>query len=442
MHKIISPPSRIVYQKDKWYLYFDPINMRWVKVNEDGKKILSELELHPDYTEAVEYLGKKYEADETTILQFVTYMVDKARYLHRNEYQPRTITFPPRSSIPKTLYLHPSYRCNLQCVYCYNSKDRLFFTENESHNELTVEDYRLLFRQARQLGIKELVYTGGEPLLRKDIFEMARISKEMGFQTRIITNGTLITRKNAVSMIRCFDRISVSIDSSIAAENDCMRGKDTHKRALRGIRYLRELNGQVSCLGVTHPGTINSVMASWEYFVKQLGCLTFIPQAYIPQAEANKGLPELDEFVIKYGRIRSRINYANRTNGGAKLCNNCGICSGEIAIGADGYVFPCQSLLKKEFYGGNIKTESLQHILEESPVFKKLREFTVDDLEGCQKCEVKYLCGGGCRATHMNVTGDFLKNNRCYCAINKEIIINGMFEISNIPNVDTPPEEM
>jgi hypothetical protein len=58
MHKIISPPSRIVYQKDQWYLYFDPINMKWVKVNEDGKKILSELELHPNSTEAIEHLKK------------------------------------------------------------------------------------------------------------------------------------------------------------------------------------------------------------------------------------------------------------------------------------------------------------------------------------------------------------------------------------------------
>ncbi len=440
MNKIISPPNRVIYQKENWYVYFDPTSMMWVKVNEDGKKILSEFELDSDYAGAVEQLKQKYAADDATIEQFVIYMVEKAGYLHREEYHPRLITFPQKSIIPKTLYIHPSYRCNLKCAYCYNHKERHYYTEKKSYNELTVEDYRLLFQQAKQLGIKAVVYSGGEPLIREDIFEIASISKEMGFRTSIITNGTMITKEKAALLIRYFDRISVSIDSSIEAENDIMRGNGAHKGALRGIQYLRELNGAVSCLGVTRPENIDSVLTSWDYFVNQLGCLSFNSQAYIPMEEAKQNLPAVNEFVIKYGQIRNQLNYRNGNKSATGLSNHCGICSGEIAIGADGNVFPCQSLLNEEFCGGNIKTDSLKNILENSPIFKRLREFTVDQLEGCQACAIKYLCGGGCRASHLRITGDFLENNQYYCAINKEITVNGMFEMSIVPNVPLEQE--
>lgn len=442
MEKIISPPNRIIYKRDEWYLYYDPTNVRWVKVNEDGKKILSEIESNPNYSCVVEELMKKYSVDEATIRQFVTYLVEKAKYLHPEEYRPRRFHFPKDfNSTYMLLYIHPTFRCNLRCAYCYNEKDRHYHIGKESYDELTLEDYRDLFKQTRQLGIKTLVYSGGEPLLRKDLFDIARISKEMGFNNNIITNGTLITRKKAALLIQYFDRISVSIDSCIAGENDCMRGKGSYKRALRGIKYLRELDGEVTCLGVVHKGNIDSAAKSWDFFVNRLGCLTFMPQAYISTEDAKLDSSDLEEFAQKYGRMRCKINYWNEVKSMTTLRNKCGMCSGELSIGANGDVFPCQSLLKEVYCGGNIKNEPLKNILENSPVLKRLREFTVDEIDECKECEFKYLCGGGCRAKNENITGNFLENNRYYCDINKEITINGMFEASNVSNEGIVKEE-
>lgn len=434
MEKIISPPKRTVYKRGNWYLYYDPTNVRWIKVNDDGRKILSEIEANPDYSVALEKLEKKYGADEATVQQFISYLVEKAKYLHLDEYHARKIHFTNKEYISTymLLYIHPTFRCNLRCLYCYNEKDRHYHIEKESYNELSLENYRDLFKQARQFGIKALVYTGGEPLLRKDLFDIARVSKEMGFNNNIITNGTLINREKAALIIKYFDRISVSIDSCIAEENDCMRGKGSYKQALRGIKLLRELDGKVTCLGVVHKGNIENTAKSWDFFVNHLGCLTFMPQAYISADEAQKDSPALEEFAQKYGQMRCKINYWNEVKSRTTLRNKCGICSGELSIGANGDVFPCQSLLKEEYCGGNIKKDSLKNILETSPVLKRLRDFTVDEIDECRKCELKYLCGGGCRAKNENITGNFLENNRYYCAINKVITINGMFEASSI----------
>lgn len=441
MDTIVSPPKRHVYKREDWYLYYDPANITWIKVNEDGKKILSEFEHCQDYKKVVERLKEKYGGEEPVISKFVTYLVEKSGYLHKDTYHKRTITFPRKSTIPRTLYLHPTYRCNLRCFYCYNGNERNGYLDEESYEELKLEDYRELFRQARQLGIAALVYSGGEPLLRKDLFEIANMSKDMGFYNNLFTNGTLITKDNAALIIRYFDRISVSIDSFIEEENDCMRGAGVYKKALQGIRYLRNLNGKVTCLGVVHPQNIDNALKSWDYFVNQMGCLTFMPQAYIPKEDACKDIQELEIFAKKYGKMRCKINYWNEINVLLKLCNNCGMCASELAIGTDGNVFPCQGFLTREFICGNIKKDSLKNILENSPILKRLREFTVDDIEGCRDCEFKYLCGGGCRATNSKVTGDFHKNNRYYCAVDKEIIINSMFEMSSLSNEEKTLEE-
>ncbi|MDQ1351523.1 MAG: hypothetical protein QG657_1827 [Acidobacteriota bacterium] len=431
---VISPPKRIVYEKDDWYLFFDPNNVTWVKVNEDGRKILTAIENNPDFDTFSHQLQREYNTDAATIRQFVDYMVERAWYLHWDEYRCKEIIFSHENIVPKTLYIHPTYRCNLRCVYCYNGNERHFYTGNTNYDELTIADYHKLFEEANELGIGDIVYSGGEPLLREELFEIARISKEMGFHNNIITNGTLINREKAAALKDHFHRVSVSIDSCVADENDCMRGKGAHQRALNGISLLLEQDVKVNCLGVVHPGNIDNGLKSWHYFVKELGCVTFMPQLFITHDQACHESPELYDAAQNYGRMRCQINHWNKNKSAAALRNNCGMCTGELAIGADGNVFPCQTLLKEELCGGNIKHQSLREILEKSPQLKKMREFSVDQVKECSSCDIKYLCGGACRGIHSNITGDILKNNPYYCAANKEIIVNTMFEISSAPN--------
>lgn len=432
--RLISPPNRLIYEKEGWYLFFDPTNVTWVKVNDDGRKILALIESNPDFEAVIHRLEREYNTDEATIRQFVDYMVERAWYLHWGEYRRREIVFSHENVVPGTLYIHPTYRCNLRCTYCYNRSEREFYAENNKSDELIVADYCKLFEEVNELGIRDIVYSGGEPLLREELFDIARISKEMGFHNSIITNGTLITREKAAALKDHFHRVSVSVDSCVAEENDYMRGVGSYERTLNGIRLLRELGVRVNCLGVVHPGNIDNALKSWHYFVKELGCATFMPQLFITPDQACHELPELYDFARNYGRIRYQINRLNMNKSAAALRSNCGMCSGELAIGADGNVFPCQSLLKEELCGGNIKHRSLRDILEKSTQLKKMREFSVDQVEECVNCDIKYICGGACRGVHSNISGSIFKNNPYYCAANKEITVNAMFEASSASN--------
>lgn len=435
---IKAPPKRKIFKQDEWYVFYDPVNVKWIKVNESGKEIIQAIEENPILENAVKKLKQKYKdnVDENKIYQFIDYLADNAHYLHKGEYQRRKIDFKRGSIFPLSLYIHPTYDCNLNCVYCYNIDDRKRHTKDKDFSELTLEDYGRLFKEAKELGIHGIVFSGGEPLLRKDLFRVAKISKELGFPNSIITNGTLITRENARKIIQHFDHISVSIDSSSESENDLMRGKGSFQKALEGIRLLRSLDAGVACLGVTHKHNIDSVLESRDFFVNQLGCASFLPQLFIPTHEKLKTDQEIQEFVTRYAGIRNEINKDGDMYRRVSLKNNCGMCSGELAIGADGRVYPCQSLLKEEFCGGNIKENSLQNILENSPVLKKMREFTVDDIETCCECDFKYLCSGGCRAFHYEIYKDLAKTDTRFCPISETVVIQSMFESAVHSNVE------
>ncbi|MCP5104892.1 MAG: radical SAM protein [bacterium] len=444
MTKITAPSKlkRQIYSRDGWYVFFDPDNVKWVRVNEAGKEIIMNFEEDPNLENVVNHLTKKHQVDENKIMPFIDYLV-KAGYLHKGDYQKKGINFDETSIFPGTIYLHPTYKCNLDCVYCYNKSDRDTHSHADGFSELSFRDYERLLKEIKELGVSGITFSGGEPLLRADLFQIAKMSKELGFYNSIITNGTLVSEKNIPDIIECFDNISISIDSCKEEENDMMRGKGTFKKTMAAIRLLLSSGVNISCLGVAHPQNLDSVAESYDFFINQMGCSSFVPQMFIPSSTMETTSQDTLDFFTRYSGVRHDINKANRIYEGTGLMykNNCGMCTGELAIGADGGVFPCQSLLQEEFRGGNIKQESLRGILENSPVLKKMREVTVDTIEPCMECAIKYLCGGGCRAFHYDITGDINKTDRNACRISESILINSLFESTVQSNLDPPGQK-
>ncbi|MBE0460249.1 MAG: radical SAM protein [Candidatus Aminicenantes bacterium] len=443
--KIIAPSKRKNFKKNDWYLFYDPVNVRWIKVNEAGKEIILTIERFSLLQDVINSLKKRFKAKEETIIKFIEYLIN-ANYLHIDSYKVREFNF-GKALYPSSLYIHPTYRCNLNCYYCYNLDDREKYSAEGFYDELTFEEYKKLLTEVKEIGIRNLVFTGGEPLLRKDIFSIAKFSKDFGFHNSLITNGTLITPSNAKKIVELFDHISVSIDSYKEAENDQMRGKGTYKRVINGIIILKSFQGNVSCLGVAHKGNIDSLLDSRDFFIRKLGCNSFLPQFFIPHNQNNSDYfsnenKELKDLSGKYGTIRNEINKTMGVYRNIGLRNNCGMCSGELAVGADGKVFPCQSLLKEEFCGGNVRRESLSKILEDSAVFKEIRALSVDKYELCSDCDFRYLCGGGCRAIQYGIFKDLKKTFPLFCKFNKEIIINSMFESAVISSKDESQSEI
>jgi heme d1 biosynthesis radical SAM protein NirJ len=126
-------------------------------------------------------------------------------------------------------------RCNLACKHCYSiSADKDFA------GELTTDEVRAVMADLRAFGVPVLILSGGEPLLRPDIFELSRHAKEMGFYVGLSSNGTLIDAAMAERVAAVgYDYVGISLDG-IGATHDRFRGQDgAFAASLDGIRRLR-----------------------------------------------------------------------------------------------------------------------------------------------------------------------------------------------------------
>ncbi|MBF0593620.1 MAG: radical SAM protein [Candidatus Omnitrophica bacterium] len=134
-----------------------------------------------------------------------------------------------------------SRRCNLNCVHCYADSH-----DTDYAGELTTEDGKALIRDLKEFNVPVLLFSGGEPLMRKDLFELNTYARERGLRTVISTNGTLITPQVARKIKDTgFEYIGVSLDG-IGKNNDRFRGKiGAYDDALNGIRNLVDVGQKV-----------------------------------------------------------------------------------------------------------------------------------------------------------------------------------------------------
>lgn len=129
--------------------------------------------------------------------------------------------------------------CNLSCSHCFISCS----PENDKFKMMTLDQIKPYLEEAKSAGVKEFYFTGGEPFLNEEIFEILSASMKIG-PTSVLTNGTVISPRRAARLAEIFDssiyslEIRVSLDGFEAESNDRLRGKGSFDRAMKGIRNL------------------------------------------------------------------------------------------------------------------------------------------------------------------------------------------------------------
>lgn len=128
-------------------------------------------------------------------------------------------------------------RCNLLCHHCYSKA-----SANEKET-LALEDILATIPKLKKAGVNFVIFSGGEPLLRKDIFEIAQAMKDNQIMTYLSTNGTYINEKNAQKIIDTFNYIGISIDG-IGEVHDHFRGqKGSYDKSINAIKIIQSLGG-------------------------------------------------------------------------------------------------------------------------------------------------------------------------------------------------------
>jgi len=133
-------------------------------------------------------------------------------------------------------------KCNLHCVHCYSSAG-----DKDPAEVLNTEQAKSFIRDLADFGVPVILFSGGEPLLREDIFELANFAREQGIRTVLSTNGTLISKEVSKKIRNVgFAEVGISLDG-IGNKNDQFRSKKgAYETALQGIRNCIALGLRVS----------------------------------------------------------------------------------------------------------------------------------------------------------------------------------------------------
>ncbi|NOX33934.1 MAG: heme b synthase [Deltaproteobacteria bacterium] len=336
----------------------------------------------------------------------------------------------PRANTIRLVAWETTRRCNLACKHC-----RAVAENHTYDNELDTRASFRLLEQIKQVGDPIIILTGGEPLLRDDIFDIAAFGTRLGLRMVMAPNGTLITRKIALKMKESgIRRISVSLDGSTPETHDAFRGlENAFDNSIRGIKIAKKagIDFQINTtITKTNLDQIPKILDLAE----ELGAVAhhiflLVPTGrgkYIVDSEINAeeyeetlnwfydqrektGLQLKATCAPHYYRIlRQRARKDGKkvtfeTHGLDAVTRGCLAGTGFCFISHVGRVQTCGFLDVK---CGDITRQTFKEVWENSEVFNKLRDF--NNLESkCGACEYKRVCGG-CRARAYEATGNFL----------------------------------
>jgi len=320
--------------------------------------------------------------------------------------------------------------CNLNCLHC-----RAAATQGPYTGELDSTAAFRLLDQIAELGSPIVILTGGEPLLRPDIFEIARRGTDLGLRMVMAPNGTLVTEAVARQMKAAgIQRISVSLDGSTAETHDRFRGVEgAYEGALRGIEHAKaagiefQINTTITRANLEQIPKILALaerlgaVAHHIFLLVPTGRGKYIIDQEITAAEYEKTLnwfyDQRDKTALQlkatcaphyYRILRQRAREEGKTvtsesHGLDAVTRGCLGGVGFCFISHRGVVQPCGFL---NVDCGNVTTTSFADIWRNSETFQSLRRY--EDLQGkCGVCEYRKFCGG-CRARAFEATGDIL----------------------------------
>ena len=333
--------------------------------------------------------------------------------------------------IPRLVFWEMTNACNLKCIHC-----RACPAEQRSPEELSTAESKTLLDQIASFASPAIVLSGGEPLVRPDVFEIAEYGTSIGLRMLLATNGTTVTPEIARKIVDVgIKRVSVSIDGANAQTHDSFRRiPGAFEGALRGIEYLKQVGMPFQINTTVAKHNINEIpdildlavslgaVALHIFLLVPTGCGKEIADdEMIEPAEYERVLnwfydkSKEETIALKatcaphYFRIvRQRakaegIPPPTSGHGHESMTKGCLAGSAVCFVSHKGDVFPCGYL---QVSAGNVRKQHFKDIWDNAEVFKTLRN---DDLlEGkCGCCEYQRVCMG-CRARAYAYTGNYM----------------------------------
>ena len=189
-------------------------------------------------------------------------------------------------------------RCNLSCLHCYSKADL------DSKDVLTTEKIMETLPKLKESGIKFIIFSGGEPLTRKDLFDIAAECKRLGIMTYLSTNGLYINPGNVQKIVDTFNYIGISIDGDEERHDAFRVLKGSFKKSLEAVKLVRSTGAKVGIRFTVTKETLESLE-----FIFKLAEENDIPKIYISHlVYSGRGLDNL-KMDLDFDQRRKAVNF-------------------------------------------------------------------------------------------------------------------------------------
>jgi radical SAM protein with 4Fe4S-binding SPASM domain len=320
---------------------------------------------------------------------------------------------------PSLISWNLTKRCNLRCPHCYMEAG------TSAARELDTRECLDLLDAMKAAGTEMVILTGGEPLLRRDIYQIARRASELGMWVVMGSNGVLVTERVAEKMVECGVKgVAISIDSIDADAHDRFRGSPgAWAHSVRALEICRSYGLEV---------LVQSTVMAFNYeqipdllaFAREKGAWSFNLYFLVrtgrgqemndlSPVQTSDLLAQLVDSQDNYRPMLVRSKCAPQFKQIAYEKGRPGLESGGCMAGTryaritpEGDVTACPYMT---VVAGNVREQSFGDIWRSSPVLENLRD--TDALGGrCGRCEFRGLCGG-CRCRAYAAFGDYMQED-------------------------------
>ena len=344
---------------------------------------------------------------------------------------------------PLWLLAELTYDCPLHCPYCSNPKEL-----GDTKDELNTQQWLNVFTQARAMGAVQLGFSGGEPLLRKDLEQMVKHSRELGFYTNLITSGIGLTEKRIAKLkVAGLDHIQISFQGADPEMNDIIAG--------RGNAFEQKFKMAQSVKAQGYPMVLNFVISKQNISqvedIMRLSCLLkadYVELAtaqYYGWAFTNRDhlLPSQQQLITAEKTVNE---FRDKQNGSGpqfifvtpdyyedrpKACMN-GWGSTFLTIAPDGSALPCHSAKMLPLKFPNVRDKSISDIWQKDFSFNHFRGDSWMP-QPCISCDEKEKDFGGCRCQAFMMTGDMYKTDPVCSKSADHHLIQAAIERAKIP---------
>ncbi len=283
------------------------------------------------------------------------------------------------------IYIYLTFDCPLRCYFCFAKGGR------RKTDEMTPAEFAKVTQDAIDAGFKKVIISGGEPFSYKHFKELLLLYEKMNFGNTVLalrsSFGFPIDSSLMDLVCRVFDKITISIDGN-EENHDKIRGKGVYKQAIENIREALNRDnceiGIAAVLSREQKDGIEGKNVLDLYDSLNLDYLSIRPIKALGEME---GKQTETSYYTRYERNCYNL---------PEFMQNCGL-GHLLYVEPDGTVFPCYAVCKHCDRLGNLKTDTLNEIIT-SDKFLALANHGVDDDPVCRNCEVRYYCGGVCKA--------------------------------------------